>query len=110
MRRFRQRRLIGFRREQIESAINLERIRADDFRVELLRDFRGDLGFSRRGGSDDEEGAFHLMLLNVGGAFAPRLVAAQRRLPHSKQKTGRLAANATSSPGFAKRQIVSSAE
>ena len=27
---------------------------------------------------------------NVGGAFAPRLVAAQRRLPHSQKTTQRL--------------------
>ena len=60
MRRFRQGRLIWLRRQQIESAINLKRIRADDFGADLPRDFRSELGFPGRGRPDDEENALHI--------------------------------------------------
>ena len=48
---------IRFGREQIEPAINLESVRADNFRVARARNFCRDLGFSRRSRSDDEENA-----------------------------------------------------
>ena len=57
MRHLRQRFGIGFGREQIESAINLKSIGAEDFRAGNPGDFRGDLRFSSRRRPDDEEGA-----------------------------------------------------
>jgi hypothetical protein len=51
--------LIWLRGEQIKATINLERIRADDFRAESRRDFRSYLGFPCRRRTDDEEDAVH---------------------------------------------------
>jgi hypothetical protein len=59
MPRFRERRLIRFGREQVEAAINLKRIRADDFGTELPRDLSGDVRFSNRRRSNNEEDARH---------------------------------------------------
>src|SRR6266446_6229302 len=85
MRRFRPRRRLRFGREQIQPAIDLERVGAHDLRAETLRDFRRDLRFSSRGGSDDKKNAVHRLTKKAGGRMA----------------------YATSSPGFAKRAVVS---
>ena len=61
VRRFRQRFSIRFRREQIEPAINLKSIRADDFGAARACDFCGELGFPDRSRTDDEEDALHHM-------------------------------------------------
>src|SRR5438874_13788034 len=55
MRRFGKHCGIGLRRQKIEPAINLKRIRIDNLRADFLRDISRQLGFTSRGGSDDEE-------------------------------------------------------
>ena len=59
--------------EQIEPAINLERIRADDFRVELARHIRGEFGFSGGGRADDEKQCSSMT--NDEGRFCRRIAA-----------------------------------
>ena len=63
MRRFRERRSIRFCRQDVEPVINLKRIRADNLRVDFLCDIGRQFGFSRRGGTDDEQNAFHKIKL-----------------------------------------------
>ncbi len=46
---------IRFRGQQIETAINLKRVGADNFGVELPRDIGRDFRFTGRGRTDDEE-------------------------------------------------------
>jgi hypothetical protein len=55
MRHFGKRSGIGLRRQKIEPAINLKRIRVDNLSAYFLRDISRQLGFSGRGRSDDEE-------------------------------------------------------
>src|SRR5438477_590941 len=59
MRRSCQRRWVGFCRQQIESMIDLEGIRADDFCAELRRNVSRDLRFSRCRWTDNEKDAAH---------------------------------------------------
>ena len=63
MRRFRERCGIRLCRQEIEPVINLKRIRADNLRADLLCDIGRQFGFSRRGGTDDEQNAFHKIKL-----------------------------------------------
>src|SRR2546426_6291673 len=59
MRSLRERCPIRFCRQEIEPAIYLKCIRADDFGTNFMRDIGGELGFASRCGADDEEGACH---------------------------------------------------
>ena len=60
----------GFGRQDVEPAVNLERVGADDFASATLRDGDGEVGFShRRRPGDDEEWAGRVimaMALNAG--------------------------------------------
>jgi hypothetical protein len=62
MRSFRERCCIGLRGQKIEAAINLKRIRTDNFGAHLTRDIGCQLGFTARGWTDDEECALHKQL------------------------------------------------
>ena len=55
VRHFRERLTIRFGREQIEPAINLESVGADDFGAHLLCNFCGEIRFARCSRTDDEE-------------------------------------------------------
>ena len=89
MRRFLQRFAVRFRRQQIEPAINLECICADNFRLAFLRNFRGQLRFPCRGRSNDIEDAFHqvgtslrdVRLIVRGGPQRPQLRTPRRGVP-----------------------------
>ena len=59
MRSFRERCCIGLRGQKIEAAINLKRIRTDNFGAHCTRDIGCQLGFTARGWTDDEECARH---------------------------------------------------
>src|SRR5437588_7954165 len=61
MRRFGKRCGIGLRRQKIEPTINLKRIRVDNLRADFLRDICRQLGFTSRGGSDDEENSLSVV-------------------------------------------------
>src|SRR4051794_639026 len=108
MRRLRANCGIRLGRQQIEPSINLKGVGAENFGTCSLRYFSGDLRLPDSRRSYNKENAIHGS--NVGGAFEPRSIAAQRRLPHlkspTKQKTGRPVF--TASPGFAKQRLVSS--
>jgi len=62
MRHLSQEHLFWLRCQEIEPAVNLERIRANNFRVELARNLCCNLGFPDRGGTDDKE-RFHVGLV-----------------------------------------------
>ncbi len=71
VRRLRQRKRTRFRGQQLEAFVNLKRIRADNFGIDVMRDIRRQFGFSGRGRPDDEEDIFHvkapvLDLINTG--------------------------------------------
>ena len=55
VRHFRERLTIRFGREQIEPAINLESVGADDFGTHSLCNFCGEIRFARCSWTDDEE-------------------------------------------------------
>src|SRR5439155_17005416 len=59
MRRFCQRCGIRLSRQQIEPAINLERVRAHNFSAELARNVSRDLRFTGRRRTDNEEDVAH---------------------------------------------------
>ena len=59
MRGLRERCPIRFCRQEIEPAIYLKCIRADNFGTNFMRDIGGELGFAGRCGAEDEEGACH---------------------------------------------------
>ncbi len=54
---------IGLRRQKIESAVDLESVGVDNLCADFLRDISRQLGFTSRGGSDDEECAGHRIRL-----------------------------------------------
>src|SRR5437588_3353658 len=78
MRNFRERRSVRLRGQQIQSAINLERVRADNFCAELVRDISRDLGFAGRRRTDDEKNVFQ---------DQKKTPNAQRRTPNIQRST-----------------------
>src|SRR5205809_4736429 len=60
---FRERCSIRLRRQQIESVINLKRIRADNLRADLLWDVGSELGFYGPGRLVDNNKGFHKIKL-----------------------------------------------
>src|SRR6266567_8708353 len=60
MRGFRERCHVGLRGQKIEAAINLKRVRADNFGAEIVRNISRQLRFPSSGRTDDEERARHM--------------------------------------------------
>ena len=56
---FRERCGVGLRGQKIDAAINLKRVGANNFTVHFTCDIGCQLGFTARGGADDEECALH---------------------------------------------------
>src|ERR1700730_5890372 len=59
MRRSRECRGIRFPAKQVEAAVDLKRIRANDLGAEFVSDVRSELGFSRGSGTDNEIAPVH---------------------------------------------------
>jgi hypothetical protein len=75
MRSFRERDCTRLCSQQIEAAVNLKCVRADDFRIEITSDTSGEVGFSGRGRADDEKDAAHAQETKSGDARFKRHVS-----------------------------------
>src|ERR1700704_5485401 len=97
---FRQGRCRRLGRKYFAAAIDLKGVGVNDLRVDCLSDIGGDLRFSRRGRTDNEENIFHLVGTHLRGVrriLKRKSRTARKSVPTIKQKTGRRAF--ASSPG-----------